>query len=148
MARAISLSATVPERVDPAVSRFMRNVQAIIDDPLFHAHVTSDVEGTVAPNVRRLTLRIRNRRNDALVGGFLVHLWFALTPGGDPQGTQTVTFQSGTVLETVVGAQQWRVLTDDSGQIVMDVLATGAATRYVQAFVHARIDTSEGLVWA
>lgn len=147
MGTPIALNANLPDYIDESVRRFAVNVAAIIDKPLFRAGVSSDAEGTVGPGIRRTTMQVRNRRGDALQAGFLVHLWFALTDGGPPQGAQTVTFHTGTVLETVVGGDQWRVLTDATGQVVMDVAVSGSATRFVQSFVLARIDTSDSLAW-
>lgn len=148
MGQPIALNANLPESVPEPIRRFAQNVAAIIDLPLYRASVRADVEGTVGPGIRRITTQIRNRRGDPLQGGFLVHLWIALSEGGEPDGSQTVTFIAGTVLETVVGGDQWRVLTDDLGRIIMDVVATGPDTRYVQSFVLARIDTGPAMAWA
>lgn len=138
----IALNTNLPETVDPALRRFARNVGAIIDKPIYHGWVGADAQGTVSPNVRRLTYQVRNRRGDALLGRFIVHLWLAATATGAPQGAQTVDFKSGTILETVLGDGEWRVQTDASGQVVMDVTVTGGGTRYLRSFVLSRMDSA------
>lgn len=142
MSPPIALNSNLPESVDPSFRRFARNVGAIIDQPLYRASVSFDAQGTVGPGIRRVSVQVRNRRGDPLSGRFIVHCWLAATADGGPQSAQSVTFRAGTILETVVGNGEWRVLTDEAGRIVMDTGVLGSATRYARSFVLSRIDAA------
>lgn len=130
---------------DPVRSADMfRRIAGFIDDPIAHC---SHVAGTEAANVIRVTMQVRDRLEVPWAGRWLVWVIITATENGDPVATQTVTFNSGTVLETVLVDGVWRVITTTAGLIEMDVTIAGAATRYVHTIVQKRADSS-GVVWA
>lgn len=142
---ALALSSSLPETVPLAFRRFARSLGEIIDQPIYRGRAVADAEGTTAADTRRVVYQVRNRRGEALIGRFLVHLWLATTSTGAPQADQAVIFRSGTVLETALGDGEWRVQTDEAGQVVMDIAVTGAGTRFLRSCVMSRMD-SQGLL--
>lgn len=121
-----------------------RRIAGFIDDPIAHC---SHVAGTEAANVIRVTLQVRDRLDVVWPGRWLVWVFITATENGDPVATQTVTFNSGSVLETVLIDGVWRVVTTTAGLIELDITIVGAATRYVHTIVEKRAD-SAAVVWS
>lgn len=147
MAVRIFLNPSLPTSLPKELRKFARDVAAIIDEPLFHPAVTFDAEGATAANTHRVTIQVRNRRSTALKSQFLVYFFIAATAGGNPQNAQAVGFVAGTIIQTITANQDFLVMTDANGQIVVDITIVGAATRYIRGCVLAEIETSDAIVW-
>lgn len=144
MPQPIALAPISDSSVHKSVRKFAADVTSIIDKPLAHATYSA---GDEAANIRRITVQVRNRRNEALHRRYIVHIWIATSTTGAPQNAQVVGFVSGTLLETVLVNGEWRFETDANGQVIMDITIAGAATRYIRGFVLALADTSSKIDW-
>lgn len=111
--------------------------------------VTSDPEGTFAPNSIRFTVTVTDRTAQRWGGRWLVRVYVTDSENGAPSATgNTVTFNSGTVIQTLTPNAVYEVLTDEGGRCEMDVVVSGAASRYVYAAVLGRPVGSEETEWA
>jgi hypothetical protein len=64
----------------------------------------------------------------------VLDVWVGTADMGLPSATgNTVTFNKGTILETVTANAHYRVLSDSGGEIEIDLTVSGVATRYVMA---------------
>lgn len=64
----------------------------------------------------------------------LLDVWVSDSDLGAPSATgNTVVFNKGTIIQTVLANAHYRVLSDASGEIEIDLTVSGAATRYVMA---------------
>lgn len=115
-------------------------VVAILDErfgglDLYAAKVkamTSDAEAT---NMIRTHIDVEDRgaTMDA-ASRRVLDVWVGTTDMGLPSATgNTVTFNKGTILQTITANAHYRVISDVGGEIEIDLTVAGAATRYVMA---------------
>lgn len=127
------------------IYRFQRDVAAMFDRYPAEATITF---GSESANVIRFTVKVFDRRRKSTVGPWAVHLWVSDSDSLVPGGTQTVSFVTGTVLNTHDPNVRWDVLTDQEGTIVLDVSVSGAGTRRVAALVYPAVQSSAQATWA
>lgn len=146
MSKPLAFNPTLPEAVHPEVRKKFRDIASIIDQPL---HKPGTDAATESANTRRVTVQMRNRRNEELQGPFIVNMWLSTTREGPPVSLgHTFTIISGEVLETIVAGSHYRIITDADGVIEFDLEIAGPATRYVVARIDGRTEASEALAWA
>lgn len=134
-----------PPGLPPAVAQYLTRVAGFIDQPIADGAVSVGAE---AANVRRFTLEVVNRLDRPRPGRWLVLVWLAETAYGAPGGTQTTSFNAGTVVEELAADQAWVVLTDADGAVELDVTVAGAATRHLHHLVLGPVPTPLSATWA
>ncbi len=103
-----------------------------------HLGVLSTVvtKGTEAADVIRFTVQARDASGAVdQAGRRHVLIVVSASSFGAPGGTQTVTFNTGTILVTHTANQIYLVESDATGMIEVDVNVSGAGSRYVRASV-------------
>lgn len=126
------------------VERFAADVALIMDRPRASARFTIGAQATLT---RPIALQVINRRKYPISARFLLLVWLSTSDGGDPGGTQTVAFTSGTVLETITANQEYRVLTTTAGAAGFDLTLPGTGTRYAEAIVLGQMDKSGAIAF-
>ncbi len=114
------------------VAQTLHTLRTFFDVPRAWCSVTAGAE---AADVRRITLQVRDRLRNVWKRRWRVHFYLTTTEGGNPGGTQTVVFVSGTLLDTHTANVRYTALTDADGKIEIDVGVIGAGTRFVYADV-------------
>lgn len=135
---------TLPGRTGD-IERWCQEVAALIDRYPVEAVIQIGAE---TANVRRYTITVKDRRLRETVGPWVVHVWISDAATLVPGGTQVVTFPTGTVLDTLVADERFRVLTNAAGVIEMDVEVSGSGNRYVVAIVEPAPQSSGPTSWA
>lgn len=110
--------------------------------------VASIVAADESANVRTFTLQVRDRLNTRWKRRWRVRLWISSTASGDATGGHTVSFGTGTVVETILIGGEWEVRSSTDGEIVVSVTIAGAATRYIHAAVVDKDRASAEIGWA
>jgi hypothetical protein len=109
-------------------------------------HVTVGDED--AYNVRRVTVQTRDAAGGDLAGRFVVRVWIAQTDFGSPSSlTHVFSLHTGTPLQTFLTHGHYLLSTDAAGQVVFDIEATGAVSRYVMVEAAGRIVSSGEITW-
>jgi hypothetical protein len=117
---------------DEGLRRMTGQVAALFDrDPV---ECRADV-GAEVSNVRRITVQVVDRLGVEWPGIWPVRVWIATVDGGGPAGTNTLGVVTGTLVSTLISGQYIEGLTNASGVLEVDLTVTGAANRFVRAFV-------------
>ena len=137
----------VSQQID--LGRWIRDLVRLVDAPIAYAGFTIGDEGAVSPNMRRVTVQLRDRLERTLEGRRLFFFYIATSDGGDPAGTQTVSVTTGALVENIGSNDQalW-VMTDSSGVAVIDITVVGASSRYLYADVTGEQTGSGETAWA
>lgn len=147
MIRAV-LEPTIPSDVKPEragiIANWCRVVAGMFDRYPLEAAITFGAE---TADVRRCTVQVQDRRNRSAIGPFKVEVWVSTAATGAPGGSQTVSFVTGTVVDTVTANVRYVVLTSATGLIEFDIEVTGAGSRTVYAEIRPALQSMEG-TWA
>lgn len=93
------------------------------------------------------TIQVTTPRDVNFAKRVLLDVWIGTAQWGAPAGTQTVTVQTGTLIQTVAANQHIRVQTDATGKAVIRVNVAGAATRWLMAAIAGDEASLDG-TWA
>lgn len=126
----------------------MTRIAGILDEPIAHMVISASAEGAFVADERRFTLQAKDRLRDNFIGRYAVLLWISDTQWGPPAAATGSTWQTGTVVETILANAAWVALTDSSGTLVVDINIIGGATKFMQAAVLAIVEASAGFAWS
>lgn len=105
--------------------------------------------GAEAADVRRITVQLTDAAGNNLADRAAVRVWVSASDFGGPSSTgHTVALVTGTSLTTILSNADYRLLTDATGAIELDVTAAGAGSLYVMAEVGGRVVSSGELTWS
>lgn len=114
--------------VPAEVAKFARDTGAVIDRPINDVYITAAAQ---VSGDRELTLQVRDRAKNPRLGRHLVAVWAATASGGPPSASPTFGAPaSGALIQST--ASVYVYVTDDDGQVVLDVTAS-AGTWYFEA---------------
>jgi hypothetical protein len=117
---------------DPrAVASAVRSIAQDLGIDRLRARVTC---GAASGGLRTWTVQVVDRRGQPVNVQAMVWLWVATEAGGEPDGTQSVSFPAGTVRFTYRVGQEWVVKSTVTGLIQLEVTADATAR-----FVHAAV---------
>jgi hypothetical protein len=104
---------------------------------------------TQAPQVGThidFTLQVVDRRRKPRLGRSVVLAYVSATEDGPPDGTQTVTAQTGVILSTLIAGKAFLLLTEADGTIVVRIDGA-SATRRLHTSVVGAVTYGASVVW-
>jgi hypothetical protein len=130
-------------------------------DPNAIGHQFQQIASLVAPtpqvtigfgaqviSTRRVTLTVTDKLGQRWSGRWVVYFHITPTLGGAPDGTNnTVAFVAGQALTTIVANGAYTALTNEDGQLEIDLAVVGPAMRYFEATVIGQLASSGARTW-
>lgn len=114
--------------------------------------ITPGAEGAHAANTRRIAIQVTDQLGQKWPlgpGRWKVWVFIAASADGAPSGSgNTVSFNAGTVLSTVIPSGEYEVLATTGGLIEMDVALAGVGTRHIYAHPIRYVVGSGAVAWA
>lgn len=127
---------------------WMAAVARLVDQPVATVAWTIGAEGAVAPDKRRFTGQVRDRRGRpwANATGWVVLVWIANASTLAVSAPASIAANAGAVLSTPTPGV-CMCLTTPAGVIELDVEVAGAATRKIVAIVLQPALATESVAW-
>lgn len=122
-------------------------MQQLFDQPLAECRITSDLEGDSAANTIRSDIQVIDRVKNNWKGRWAVLVFIATEANGAPGGTQTVTLNTGTILDTITPNETYLVLTEADGTFQIDVNTTLTQTLYLHTAVLGKLKAGQPMLF-
>jgi len=128
--------------------RALRDWTIAVADGWDKSYIKATFEaGAEAADTIRVTISVCNRKNARVTGAFVLRVIVGTTDDAVPGGTQTVATVTGTNILNITANEVADILTDENGQVVLDITVAGAGTRYVSVVHGSEAFISQAVVW-
>lgn len=106
--------------------------------------------GAESSDIILVTAQVQSILSNNSSHNFVLRAWLSDTESGGETGTEpdgTVSWTTGTTLETVTAKKRWKVITNSSGAAVLSIENTTTDTWYLNIELDGRVWVSDGIAF-